>query len=159
MNNSSIEIQCKTEKQTVQFATFLGELLRPGDVIALNGTLGAGKTRFVRAIAASLGIDETTVSSPTYMIVQSYPARLPLHHFDLYRIQYEEELYESGCDEFLESEGACLIEWASRFPDFLPKDHLEITFEITGENTRQLTLTAFGPQHERLVHSCKSSFY
>jgi len=159
MNNPSIEILCKTEKQTVQFATSLGELLRPGDVIALNGTLGAGKTRFVRAVAASLGIDEATVSSPTYMIVQSYPARLPLHHFDLYRIQDEEELYESGCDEFLESEGVCFIEWASRFPAFLPDDYLEIAFEITGKDIRQLTLTAFGPEHERLIQSCRSSFF
>ncbi len=152
---SSLFVTCQNEEQTVRFAEYLGELLQPGDIIALNGTLGAGKTRFVRAIAHFFGIDETAVSSPTYLIVQSYPAHICLHHFDLYRIRDEEELYGSGCDEFLDGEGVCLIEWAGRFPGFLPKDHLEIAFEVTGENARQLVLSAFGSKHERLVSGLK----
>ena len=142
---------CEDENQTIQVAKELSELLEPGDVIALNGNLGAGKTRFVRALAVAAGVEDSAISSPTYMIVQSYIARLEIHHFDLYRIEQEEELYESGCEEFLEAGGACLIEWANRFPAFLPHDHLEIEIDITGENSRQLTITAFGPKHARLI--------
>ncbi len=157
MEQASIQFLCENEKETVRLARTLGKLLEPGDLIALNGTLGAGKTSFVRAVAGSLGIDESLVNSPTYMIVQSYSAQLLLHHFDLYRIQDEEELYESGCDEFLNSDGVCLIEWANRFPGFLPDDHLEITFEIISETARQLTVRA-GRSHERFLKGLRAAF-
>ena len=152
---STITVTCENEEQTVRWAERLSDLLKPENVIALNGDLGAGKTRFVRAVAASLGIDEADVSSPTYMIVQNYPGELLLHHFDLYRVREEEELYESGCDEFLEGGGVCLIEWASRFPEFLPDDHLEVGIEITGEQSRKLTIKAFGSEHERIIAGLK----
>lgn len=152
---SSLSVTCPNEEQTVLWANRLSDLLQPGDIVALNGNLGAGKTRFVRAIAESFGIEDSAVSSPTYLIVQNYPGQLLLHHFDLYRIKEEEELYESGCDEFLEGAGVCLIEWASKFPDFLPEDHLEITFEMSGENARELTITSFGPVHQRLIDGLK----
>ncbi|MBL4884958.1 MAG: tRNA (adenosine(37)-N6)-threonylcarbamoyltransferase complex ATPase subunit type 1 TsaE [Planctomycetaceae bacterium] len=153
---STMTVTCQDEEQTVLWADRLSHLLQPEDIIALNGNLGAGKTRFVKAIAASLGIEETSVSSPTYTIVQSYAGQLLLHHFDLYRIKEEEELYESGCDEFLEGGGVCLIEWANRFPDFLPDDYLEVSFEFTSENSRELTLCSFGSRHERIINSLKA---
>ena len=119
----------------------LGARLRPGAVLALHGELGAGKTCLVQGLAEGLGIvPPARVSSPTFVIINEYPARIPLFHFDLYRLPDGQELIELGWEDYLERGGVIAIEWAERMRDLLPADHLGVTLEVTGEKTRRITL-------------------
>jgi tRNA threonylcarbamoyladenosine biosynthesis protein TsaE len=94
--------------------------LRRGDVLALCGDLGAGKTHFVKGVAAALGAD-AAVTSPTFTLIHEYlGGRLPLYHFDFYRLEDEDEALKIGLDEYLDGDGVCIIEWADKFPDLLP---------------------------------------
>ena len=130
----------------------LARLLFPGAVVALIGPLGAGKTQLVRAIAIGLDIpNPAVVNSPTFVLIQEYDARLPIYHFDAYRLQKEAEFADLGVHEYFEGNGVCLIEWADRAPASLPKDRLEVCITITGEETRRVEMTGFGPRYEAIV--------
>src|SRR5919206_909490 len=98
----------------------LGGLLFPGAVVALVGPLGAGKTHLVRAVAEGLGADGRLVSSPTFVLIQEYRGRLPVYHFDAYRLRGEEEFLDLGALDYFEGDGVCLIEWADRVAGCLP---------------------------------------
>jgi tRNA threonylcarbamoyladenosine biosynthesis protein TsaE len=104
----------------------LGALLRPGDVVALEGELGAGKTELVRGACAGARVPLQEVSSPSFAIVATYRGRLPVHHADLYRIADEDELYGTGFGDLVGGEGALLVEWADRVPAALPPERLVI---------------------------------
>jgi tRNA threonylcarbamoyladenosine biosynthesis protein TsaE len=132
----------------------LGGLLFPGAVVALVGPLGAGKTHLVRAVAEGLGVgDGRVVTSPTFVLLQEYPARLPVYHFDAYRLRGEVEFAELGAEEYLSGDGVCLVEWADRVSGCLPPDHLRITLDVTGETSRRATVEALGPSSERVVRA------
>lgn len=123
----------------------LGRAAKPGLVVALVGTLGAGKTAFVRAVAEGLEVeDPRRVTSPTFVLIQEYPARLPIFHFDVYRLSSPEEFLDLGVEEYFEAGGVCLIEWADRVADCLPIDHLELRFEVLGPSERRITVSASG---------------
>lgn len=120
--------------------------------MALIGELGAGKTHLARAIAEGLGIaDSRVVTSPTFVLVQEYAARLPIYHFDAYRLHNQAEFADLGVYEYFESGGVCLVEWADRVPDCLPAEHLRIALHIRGESSRRAEITAIGSAYERLV--------
>jgi tRNA threonylcarbamoyladenosine biosynthesis protein TsaE len=104
----------------------LGALLRPGDVVALEGDLGAGKTELVRGACAGARVPGRDVSSPTFAIVATYRGRLPVHHADLYRIGDEDELYATGFGDLVGGEGALLVQWEDRIPGALPAERLTI---------------------------------
>src|SRR5262252_750105 len=111
----------------------LAGLLFPGAVVALIGPLGAGKTHLVRAIAEGLGVsDSRVVSSPTFVLIQEYDARLPIYHFDAYRLKNPKEFAELGVQEYFAGDGVCLVEWADRVDDCLPAERLQITLRMTG---------------------------
>ena len=113
--------------------------LRGGEILALCGDLGAGKTHFVKGIVLGLGGVPQDVTSPTFTLVHEYQAcRLPVFHFDFYRLEAESELRNIGWDDYLREDGVLLIEWAERFPDALPKGTRFIQFEITSETERLL---------------------
>src|SRR4051812_19076461 len=120
---------------TEQFGRKLGALLYPGAVIALVGQLGAGKTHLTRAIAEGLGVkNPAAVNSPTFVLIQEYPARLPIYHFDAYRLSGPREFAELGADEYFRGDGVCLVEWADKVEPTLPADHLRIEIEIVNES-------------------------
>jgi len=130
----------------------LGTLLFPGAVVALNGQLGAGKTRLVRAIAAGLGVRNlAAVNSPTFALIQEYAARLPIAHFDTYRLGSAREFAELGVEEYFAAGGVCLIEWADKVEGLLPADRLTVTLTVTGEMSRTATFVAGGPRHATLI--------
>ncbi|NLT47249.1 MAG: tRNA (adenosine(37)-N6)-threonylcarbamoyltransferase complex ATPase subunit type 1 TsaE [Clostridiales bacterium] len=132
-----LEIYIKNEKEAEELGIQLADKLGPGSVIALTGNLGAGKTTFTKAVAKGLGITDLIVS-PTFTIIQEYRSgRLPLYHFDVYRIEDEDELFELGYEEYIYGEGVCVIEWADRIADFLPDHtiHIHIAYG-DGENER-----------------------
>src|SRR5512145_3164524 len=116
----SARIVTRSARATHALGARLGRLLRPGDVVALVGDLGAGKTQLVRGACAGAGVAPADVSSPTFAIVQTYRGRLPVHHADLYRLGDLDELYATGFMDLLGGEGAMLVEWADRIAGWLP---------------------------------------
>jgi tRNA threonylcarbamoyladenosine biosynthesis protein TsaE len=137
---------------TQAFGRRLGQQLWPGAVVALVGELGAGKTHLTRAIAEGLGIRESRiVTSPTFVLVQEYPARLPIYHFDAYRLKTETEFADLGIHEYFESGGVCLIEWADRVAGCLPAEHLRIALTVTGETSRRAVVEGTGEAYEKLI--------
>ena len=132
----------------------LGSLLFPGAFVGLVGPLGAGKTHFVRAIAEGLGLEESRiVSSPTFVLIQEYDARLPVYHFDAYRLRGEADFFDLGAHEYFEGRGVCLVEWADRVPGCLPREHLRVRLEITGETSRRAAVEGSGERYEAVVRA------
>ena len=131
-------------EETRAFGKKMGQEARPGQVICLNGDLGVGKTVFTQGVAAGLGITEP-ISSPTFTIIQEYETgRLPLYHFDVYRIGDIEEMEEIGYDDYFFGKGICLIEWANLIEEILPENLIQITIEKDlekGFDYRRITVT------------------
>ena len=126
----------ETESVGFEFAKTLSR----GDCLAMKGDLGAGKTAFVRGMAKYL-CPKARVQSPTYTIVNSYGGKIPLYHFDMYRIDGEESLYSTGFFDYLDAGGICAVEWSEKIEDFLPDDRYTVTIEKTGEETREITVS------------------
>lgn len=143
---------CSSPEETDRAARALGGLLEPGDAIGLVGDLGAGKTRFVQALARGLGLPESVrVTSPTFTIANVLRGgRLVLHHVDLYRIERASELRELGLDEMATAGGVLAVEWCDRFP-VLPPDHLRVTLAVTGEESRAIDAEGRGPRATALA--------
>src|SRR4051794_32138510 len=142
---------------TEDFGRRLGELLFPGAVVGLIGPLGAGKTHLVRAVAEGLGIrDGGAVSSPTFVLIQEYEARLPVYHFDAYRLRSEGEFFDLGAHEYFDGNGVCLVEWADRVPGCLPRERLAVRLEITGATSRRATVEAIGLRYEAIVDELRA---
>ena len=128
-----------TPQQTEALGEALGRCVKPGTVLAFTGDLGAGKTAFTRGLARGLGAEER-VTSPTYTIVNEYlSGRLPLFHFDMYRLGSSEELWDIGWEDYLDRGGVCAVEWSENVADAL-EGALWVRIEKTGENTRRITL-------------------
>jgi tRNA threonylcarbamoyladenosine biosynthesis protein TsaE len=141
------------QEATTAFGRRLGELLFPGAVIALIGTLGAGKTHLVRAIAEGLGAPGRAVSSPTFVLIQEYRGRLPIFHFDAYRLRGAAEFFDLGVHEYFEADGVCLVEWADKVEECLPAEHLRLTLTITGDDSRHAALEARGEPYGQIVQA------
>jgi tRNA threonylcarbamoyladenosine biosynthesis protein TsaE len=154
MNPATLEITCGSLEETTRVGRQLGSVLFPGAVVALVGPLGAGKTFLVRAIAEGLGVsDPQLVTSPTFVLIQEYPARVPIYHFDVYRLKSLAEFEDLGAAEYLYGEGVCLIEWADKVAAGLPRERLWIEMEATGEASRRITLRGEGEQYQRVVEA------
>ena len=137
---------------TTRFGHRLAELLFPGAVVALVGPLGAGKTHLVRAIAEGLGIAHSrSVSSPTFVLIQEYAARLPIYHFDAYRLSDPAAFVDLGPHEYFEGSGVCLVEWADRVEACLPAEYLRIAIGVTGETSRRFEVQGHGERYKRMV--------
>ena len=131
---------------TQRLGQIIGETLQAGDVLLLDGPLGAGKTCLVQGLAVGLGVPPgTIVNSPSFPLVHQYEGRLWLVHADLYRLEHPEELSELGLWEAAETGGVVVIEWASRFPGEMPRDHLALQIVPGNGRMRELTLRASGP--------------
>ena len=142
-------------EETAHLAGTIGKIIRGGTVICLDGELGVGKTLFVRALARTLGV-ESDVTSPTFNLMNIYEAACPIVHFDLYRITSEEELEDIGFYEYAEAtEGIVLIEWAEKFPDAMPADHLSVRIEALNDEERQFTFVAKGKKSRALLEELK----
>jgi tRNA threonylcarbamoyladenosine biosynthesis protein TsaE len=138
-------------EETAAFGHRLAALLSPGAVVGLIGPLGAGKTHLVRALVEGLGGDGWQVSSPTFALIHEYQARLPVYHFDTYRLPDEAAFADLGVSEYFDGDGVCLVEWADRVERVLPAEHLRITIEVTGETSRRFVIESRGPRYDALV--------
>ena len=132
-------ITTNSEEETFAAAEELGRKVKKGDVIALYGELGTGKTIFVKGIARGLGIDEV-ITSPTFTLLEIYPGSLPLYHFDLYRIESEREFEKLGFEEYWDGEGVSVIEWADRAQSLLPENSITIKIKYLNSTQRKITI-------------------
>jgi len=144
----------RSARETTALGAALGRALEPGDVIALVGDLGAGKTQLVRGVCDGAAVPEREVASPSFAIVATYHGRIPVHHADLYRLADEEELHATGFLDLLGGDGAVLVEWADRIPGALPAERLEIRLEhLRAASARRVTLRGTGARHAALARS------
>lgn len=144
------KIFLKNEDSTIRLGQEVAKLLFEGFILCLNGDLGAGKTCMTRSIAKTLDIEDD-ITSPTFTIINEYETgRLNLYHFDVYRIGESEEMYDIGFEDYINSDGVCIIEWSDIIKDILPKDRLEMYISYSGEG-REVELTPYGPKYEDFV--------
>ena len=130
----------RSEAETRALGLTIAEAAEPGDIVALIGDLGTGKTALTKYIAEGLGVKEEVIS-PTFTIVKEYRSgRIPLYHFDVYRLSGGEELLDTGAEDYLEDSGLSVIEWADIVADVLPEDALLIMLEYAEEGARQVTI-------------------
>ncbi|AIF42398.1 tRNA (adenosine(37)-N6)-threonylcarbamoyltransferase complex ATPase subunit type 1 TsaE [Virgibacillus sp. SK37] len=145
-------IKASTEEETKHIAEKLAVLLKPGDVITLEGDLGAGKTTFTKGLAEGLGV-KRSVSSPTFTIIKEYEGELPLYHMDVYRLEYSDE--DIGFDEYFNGNGISVVEWASFIEDYLPFERLEINISYIDEQSRELKFHAVGAHFEWVLNELR----
>lgn len=138
--------------ETMKAAEKLGKLLNKGDVILLEGDLGAGKTSFTKGLAKGLDISRT-VNSPTFTIIKEYMGRLPLYHMDVYRVK--DSMEDLGFDEYFYGSGVTVVEWAHLIADQLPEDRLQISMFHEGDDRRKIVAEPVGSRYEAL---CKEYF-
>lgn len=158
-SSSSRQIALRVESASAmqRLAARMGRVAEIGDVIALDGPLGAGKTTFVQGLAQGLGVPpERHVASPTFALVNEHPGRIDFVHVDFYRIRTPAELPELGIEEAYDR-AVTAIEWAERFPSWLPDDSLHLTLEIEERGHRMLRAESTGPRSERLLQVLASS--
>lgn len=153
---SSFYFLANNEADTDRLGEGLAEVLPAGSVVALIGTLGAGKTRLVQAIAAALGVPRDEITSPTFVLVNEYRGgRLPVYHFDTYRLRDEDEFLELGPEEYFSGVGITFVEWADRFEQFLPAGYLKIEIVPVGATEREFTISATNADYEPIVEMLK----
>jgi tRNA threonylcarbamoyladenosine biosynthesis protein TsaE len=141
----------ESESDTDRLGRALAEVLPDGSVVALIGTLGAGKTRLVQALAAGSGVNPAIVVSPTFVLVHEYAGRRPIYHFDAYRLKDDDEFLALGPEEYFEGRGIALVEWADRVERCLPAERLEIRIAVTGETRREFSVRAKGQSYESMT--------
>jgi tRNA threonylcarbamoyladenosine biosynthesis protein TsaE len=154
---TSFLYEAKDEQETAAFGAALADALPAGSTIALHGTLGAGKTRLVQAIAERLGVDRENVTSPTFVLIQEHHGRIPIYHIDAYRMRDEDEFLALGPEEYFEGQGIVLIEWAERVEKCLPYDRLEIELEVTGDASRRFKITVHGEKLLGILDNLRKS--
>ncbi len=143
------------ERETVKLGEKIAAELKPGDVLALFGNLGSGKTTLTRGIARGLGVKQNEVSSPSFVLVKEYQGRMPIYHIDLYRLDNYAVVEREGFADYLDSDGVSVIEWAERMEELLPRDYLRINLEIKDRNKRKISLIAVGRRYRELVKKLK----
>ena len=140
-----LQIITHSEEETRALAQRLGPHFQDPDVVVLTGALGCGKTVFVRGLAATLGIDQQLVNSPSFTVVNEYPGKKPLFHLDLYRVDNPSHLNEIGWDDYLSRAGLLVVEWGEKAAGFLPRRYYQVQFRILDENQREITISLVQP--------------
>ena len=148
-------IRVFNEKETMKIGKKLACLSCPGDIICLIGDLGTGKTTFTKAIASGLGVEDD-VTSPTFTILQEYEGRIPVYHFDVYRIEDIREMEDIPYEEYFYGKGICVIEWAEIIRELLPENYMEIHIKYLGEGKRELCFTARGNYYKEKLEELLS---
>ncbi len=147
MKERSVTYYTKSGDETIELGRKLGSALRKGDIIALVGELGSGKTWFAKGIGLGLGIaHDTVVTSPSFSLVNEYEGRYTFFHMDGYRLENLSDFLSAGLDEYFYQDGIVAIEWANRWPEILPDWNLEVEITIVDEKSRKFTLSAHHPR-------------
>jgi tRNA threonylcarbamoyladenosine biosynthesis protein TsaE len=147
-----VVFQTKSTFETIRVGKDIGRRLLPGDVIALAGELGAGKTQLIKGLAAGVGVGNSTyVSSPSFTLIHEYPGETPFYHIDLFRLGGEKEAEELGLEVYFQGSGVTAIEWADKIPSLLPKEILFVSIAYMDKNIRTIEITGKGNHFEELV--------
>lgn len=158
-SDKTVTIASRTPRQTEQIGSILGSMLAKGDILALCGELGAGKTTLVRGIARGIGLEGGEVASPSFTLVNEYDGPLRLFHIDLYRLTDEKELISIDYEEYLKGDGVVVIEWADRIPQAVPADALWITLRYLGNEHREIVLQAEGDRFKMMIEELQRKVY
>ena len=163
----SLSFYSHSSQDTIDFAKRISSFLKQGDILALFGDLGSGKTTFVKGLAKGLGL-KSKVNSPSFVILKiysfktnyskgkcSHKRRISLYHFDLYRLRFLKEIEDIGYEDFIYNSGICVIEWADKARRLLPKYYLKIKIQIRGKDTRMINLLGFGSRYNTLLNQMK----
>lgn len=153
-----LDIVSHSLAQTQRLGARLGELLHGGELLLLDGDLGTGKTSLTQGIAEGLGVREV-VSSPTFTLLKEYEGRLPLYHFDLYRLDDASEILDLGFEEYFESGGVCVVEWANKAEYIWPSEHLRVRLKIVSETKRGMLLSGQGARYIDLLYEFRRSAF
>ena len=138
--DAGLLIELDSEQETERLGQALADVCDPGCVIGLIGPLGAGKTRLVRAVAESLGVDPDAIASPTFVLIHEYAGRIPVYHFDVFRLESPQEFEDLGVADYWSAGGVCLVEWADRVRALLPVDAWQIRIEPLEPTRRRVEI-------------------
>jgi tRNA threonylcarbamoyladenosine biosynthesis protein TsaE len=154
----NVVLQSRSVRETVQIGKWIGKFLQAGDVVALCGELGSGKTHFIKGLAAGVGVGRSShITSPSFTFIHEYQGRIPFFHIDLFRLTTEEEAEDLGLEEYLGRGGLTAIEWADRIPTLLPEALLWITLSYRGEHARSIEISGKGDRYEELIKELSRS--
>ncbi len=156
--DADLIVTSHSTEQTLALGRALGAAAEPGLVLALVGPLGAGKTQLVRGIAEGLGVaDSRLVSSPSFVLIQQYSGRLPIYHFDTYRLTQPDQFASLGPEEYFEAGGVSIVEWADRVAGLLPEDRLGVRIDVHSPTERRLALHGAGPISARVLERLRDA--
>ena len=139
----TIEVLSKNQDQTLKLGKKISSQLKAGDIVCLFGDLGSGKTTLVKGIAQGLGIEADLVNSPTFVLLNIYEGKLPLYHFDLYRLEEVQEILALGYEEYFYGDGITVVEWAERLEHLMPEEYWRVELLHRGENHRLIKFSTF----------------
>ena len=150
-------VMSRSPEQTGHLGGLLAGHLLPGDIVGFFGELGAGKTCMIQGICRGLGVPKGAyITSPTFVLMNRYQGRLPIYHFDFYRLACEEEIIGVGYEEFLFGEGVSLIEWADRAGDLLPAGCMQVRMQVVSPTERRIEISAQGDNYEKRLSMWRS---
>lgn len=131
----------RSAEDTIKLGKAMAKKLRKGDVVALYGNLGSGKTTFTKGIGDGLGVKNARhINSPTFVLIKEYDGRIPMYHIDLYRLDSLIDIEDIGIEEYVYGDGVAIIEWAEKIKNILPKKHIAVRFSIKGQNEREIKI-------------------
>lgn len=154
-----VEITSHTPQETERIGELLGALLSRGDIVALAGELGTGKTTLVKGIAQGMGIEGAEVASPSFTLINEYEGPFSLFHIDLYRLDDERELVGIDYDEYIKGDGVTIIEWADRIPQAVPRESLWIQLRYLDAERREIVFQGHGDRSEKIVEELQHKVY
>jgi len=158
MTARQLKVQTHSDKDTIRLGRKIGALLSRGDVIALTGPLGSGKTWFTKGIALGLGVDPgMIVTSPSFSLVNEYNAGCTLYHMDLYRLDRPSDILATGLEEYIYNDGVAVVEWADRLPEILPEWSITVRLEILNNQERDITIEGAHPRAVNLIKQLESN--
>ncbi|MGB9627281.1 MAG: tRNA (adenosine(37)-N6)-threonylcarbamoyltransferase complex ATPase subunit type 1 TsaE [Thermodesulfobacteriota bacterium] len=151
-------LQTRNASETIRLGKKIGRLLIAGDIVALVGELGVGKTQFIKGLASGIGVKNPRyISSPSFTLINEHQGRIPFYHIDLFRLKTEEEAEELGLEEYYHGNGVTAIEWADKIPSLLPKELLWTQITYTGVHTRLIEMVGKGNRYLNLINQIQSS--
>ena len=156
MKKDFVTYRTGSDQETIGLGRRLGNILEKGDMIALAGELGSGKTWFAKGVALGLGIPPgTVITSPSFSLVNEYEGRCTFYHMDAYRLEHLADFVSAGLDEYFYQDGIVVMEWADRWPEILPDWSLKVEFVIVGELSREITLSGHHPRALEILKNFK----
>ena len=159
VNQEHFSIITESDQETIQLGKTLGSFLREGDVVALVGELGSGKTWMTKGITSGLGVDpRTVVTSPSFSLVNEYQGRVTVFHMDVYRLEKFSEVLSAGLEEYLHSGGVVVLEWANLWPEILPEWTITAELQILDADCRKITLASKHPRGAEVIREIKSNY-